>query len=73
MGIYTSKDFKNKASDFTANYAERMIKAGLSKNDMVSLADSIIRVFGEHYGVELTPEQKEIVKGEFIFHVVDKG
>ena len=67
------QDFKSKANEFTANYAERMIKAGLSKNDMVSLADSVVRVFGEHYGVELTPEQKEIVKGEFIFHVVDKG
>jgi len=67
------QDFKTKADDFTANYAERMLKAGLDKNDMVSLADSIVRVFGEHYGVQLTPEQKEIVKGEFIFHVIDKG
>lgn len=67
------KDFKNKADAFTADYVNRMIKSGLSKNDMVSLADSVVRVFGEHYGVELTPEQKEIVKGEFIFHVVDKG
>ena len=67
------QDLQKKADDFTANYAERMINAGLSKNDMVSLADSVVRVFGEHYGVELTPEQKEIVKGDFIFHVVDKG
>jgi len=67
------QDLQKKADDFTANYAERMIKAGLNKNDMVSLADSVVRVFGEHYGVELTPEQKEIVKGDFIFHVVDKG
>ena len=67
------QDLQKKADDFTANYAERMIKAGLDKNDMVSLADSVVRVFGEHYGVELTPEQKEIVKGDFIFHVVDKG
>ena len=67
------QDLQKKADNFTANYAERMIKAGLNKNDMVSLADSVVRVFGEHYGVELTPEQKEIVKGDFIFHVVDKG
>lgn len=67
------QDLQKKADDFTANYAERMIKAGLNKNDMVSLADSVVRVFGEHYGVELTPEQKEIVKGDFIFHVIDKG
>ena len=67
------QDLQKKADNFTANYAERMIKAGLNKNDMVSLADSVVRVFGEHYGVELTPEQKEIVKGDFIFHVIDKG
>ncbi len=67
------QNFKNKADEFTANYAERMVRAGLSKNDMVSLADSVVRVFGEHCGVELTPEQKDVVKGEFIFHIVDKG
>ena len=67
------QDFKTKANDFTANYVERMIRAELSKNDMVSLANSVVRVFGEHYGVQLAPEQKELVKGEFIFHVVDKG